>query len=138
MLRDTWKPWQQIGSEPSKTITNLDYHMLNSAIKLFTCVKIVDLLHLFLSYSVLAKAIILSCVVRTAQRCVLTLLLLSIPVTNNNCNSKNKNMQWHYEPRCLVWFKVWNKTWFTFIPFKSRYHCSLEEENCNLFDRKTK
>lgn len=65
--------------------------MLNSAIKLFTCVKIAGLLHLFLSYSVLAKAILLPRMVRRAQKCMLT--LLSLHVLNNNFSGNSKNMQ---------------------------------------------
>jgi len=73
LLRDTWKPWEQIGSGPNKTITNLDSYMLNSAIKLSACVSIVDLLHLFLSYSVLAKAIVLPIIVMDSKMCAYTI-----------------------------------------------------------------
>lgn len=114
-------------------MTNLDYYMLNSATKLFTSVNIVDLLHLFLSYSVLSRAIILPCMVRTAQKCVFTLLLLPVPVINSNHDSNNKNIQWHYEPHCLVWFIVWNKMWFTLILLNSCYDCSLEEGNYAIY-----
>lgn len=76
--------------------------MLNSVIKFFTCENIADLMHLFISYSVLAKAIILPYIIRIAQKCVLTLLLLPIPVINKNHNSNSKNMKSRYKPHCLV------------------------------------